>query len=54
MRWQKSGAQAILNLRVLVLSGVWAEAYARVLHTYEVAKVHTEASLSEEPAEMAA
>ena len=54
MRWQKSGAQAILNLRVLVLSGVWAEAYERVLHTYGVAKVHTEASLEEEPADRAA
>lgn len=29
MRWQKSGAQRILNLRVLQLSGVWEAAYAR-------------------------
>jgi hypothetical protein len=29
MRWQKSGAQTILNLRVLLLSGVWSEAYRR-------------------------
>ena len=27
MRWQKAGAQTILNLRVLQLSGVWDEAY---------------------------
>jgi hypothetical protein len=54
MRWEKSGAQAILNLRVLVLSGVWAEAYDRVLHTYAEAKVHTGTSLDEEPAEIAA
>ena len=31
MRWQKSGAQTILNLRVLLLSGVWSEAYRRGL-----------------------
>lgn len=31
MRWQKAGAQLILNLRVLQLSGVWDAAYARVL-----------------------
>jgi hypothetical protein len=54
MRWQKSGAQAILNLRVLLLSGVWAQAYDRVLHTYAEAKVHTEAGSDDEPAEMAA
>jgi hypothetical protein len=34
MRWQKAGAQTILNLRVLQLSGVWDEAYARVLQEY--------------------
>jgi hypothetical protein len=31
MRWKKAGAQAILNLRVLELSGVWDAAYAHVL-----------------------
>lgn len=31
MRWQKAGAQCILQLRVLRLSGVWEEAYRRVL-----------------------
>jgi hypothetical protein len=31
MRWKKAGAQAILNLRVVLLSGVWPEAYQRVL-----------------------
>lgn len=30
MRWQKAGAQTVLNLRILLLSGVWDEAYARV------------------------
>jgi hypothetical protein len=31
MRWKSAGAQTILNLRVLLLSGVWAEAYRWVL-----------------------
>jgi hypothetical protein len=34
MRWQKAGAQTILNLRVLQLSGVWDAAYGRVLQAY--------------------
>jgi hypothetical protein len=39
MRWQKAGAQLILNLRVLQLSGIWDAAYARVLASFEEAKV---------------
>ncbi len=35
MRWHKAGAQTILNLRVLLLSGVWTEAYQRVLTRFE-------------------
>jgi len=31
MRWTKAGAQVILNLRVALLSGVWAQAYRRAL-----------------------
>ncbi len=31
MRWQKAGAQAILNLRVLQLSDAWEDAYQRFL-----------------------
>jgi hypothetical protein len=31
MRWQKVGAQTILTLRVVVLSGVWAAVYERTL-----------------------
>jgi hypothetical protein len=41
MRWQKAGAQTILNLRVLLLSGVWAEAYGKVLNTFENVQVPT-------------
>jgi hypothetical protein len=35
MRWHKAGAQRILNLRVLRISGVWDQAYQRVLHGME-------------------
>jgi len=39
MRWNKAGAQTILNLRVLLLSNVWTEAYGRVLKGLKTAKV---------------
>ena len=39
MRWQKSGAQRILQLRVLRLSCVWDEAYQRVLRGMKQPKV---------------
>ena len=39
MRWQKVGAQRILQLRVLRLSGVWDEAYQRVLRGMKQPKV---------------
>lgn len=41
MRWKKAGAQTILNLRVLLLSGVWTEAYGRVLNKFENVQVPT-------------
>jgi hypothetical protein len=31
MRWQKAGAQTILTLRVVLLSGVWEQVYERIL-----------------------
>jgi hypothetical protein len=44
MRWQRAGAQTILNLRVLQLSGVWDAAYKRVLEKVDEAQVrgHTQ------------
>jgi hypothetical protein len=39
MRWQKAGAQQILNLRVLLLSGVWEAAWTGVLANVEEAQV---------------
>src|SRR5260370_14001246 len=39
MRWQRRGAQTILNLRVLQLSGVWDEAHARALQEFNQPQV---------------
>ncbi len=54
MRWQRTGAQLILNLRVLQLSGVWDAAYARVLASVEEAKVWGQQTAAENAAEIAA
>ena len=42
MRWESTGAQAVLNLRALLLSGVWDQAYQRVLAEVSEAKVRTQ------------
>lgn len=39
MCWKQAGAQTVLNLRVLQLSGVWSAAYERVLHRCEEVQV---------------
>lgn len=39
MRWHKEGAQSILQLRVLRISGVWQQAYQRVLQGIKQPKV---------------
>lgn len=44
MRWQKAGAQCILQLRVLRLSDVWAEAYLRVLRSMKQPKIWGQAA----------
>jgi hypothetical protein len=54
MRWQKAGAQLILNLRVLQLSGVWDAAYARVLASSEEAQVWGQPAAAENAADIAA
>ena len=54
MRWKKAGAQTILNLRVLLLSGVWIEAYQRVLKNIESIKVPTYALPSRKTRQIAA
>jgi hypothetical protein len=44
MRWKKAGANCILQLRVLRLSGVWDEAYRRVLRAIKQPKVWGQAA----------
>jgi hypothetical protein len=41
MRWKKAGAQTILRLRVLLLSGVWQEVYERMLQAPSEVQVRT-------------
>jgi len=41
MRWKKAGAQTILTLRVILLSGVWSEVFAQVLKGFPEVTVRT-------------
>jgi hypothetical protein len=54
MRWQKAGAQTVLDLRVLQLSGVWDQAYGRMLEAFEVVEVRGREAGHENEAENAA
>jgi hypothetical protein len=54
MRWQKAGAQRILQLRVLRLSNVWAAAYERVLRGIKQPIVWGQATKRKLPAKKAA
>jgi hypothetical protein len=44
MRWKREGAQCILNLRVLRVSGVWDQAYRRVLQGMKQPQVRVQAA----------
>jgi hypothetical protein len=54
MRWKREGAQTILNLRVLLLSNVWSDAYRRVLNTFEEVQVPTYARFPQKTPQKAA
>jgi len=54
MRWKQGGAQTILNLRVLQLSGVWNAAYERVLQGFDEAQVRGQTLKHGQKAEKAA
>lgn len=41
MRWKRSGLQIVLNLRMLVLSGVWDAVYSRSLEQRDVLPIRT-------------
>lgn len=46
MRWHKEGAQQVLQLRVLLLSGCWSEVYERTLQPDSEVKVGTPEQLA--------
>lgn len=50
MRWKRAGAQVILDLRVLLLSGVWDATYQRVLRDREQPQVRTQCTLAKQRA----
>jgi hypothetical protein len=54
MRWTKAGAQIILDLRVVLLSGVWGEVYRDVLKTYTYRELRTPDQNVEVPRQTAA
>jgi hypothetical protein len=54
MRWSKAGAQTILNLRVILLSGVWSSVYRGMLASPHAAAVKTYAPTPEQPQKIAA
>jgi hypothetical protein len=41
MRWTGQGAQTILNLRVLLLSGLWDDVYAAAINSYNETPIRT-------------
>jgi hypothetical protein len=43
MRWKKAGAQTILTLRAILLRGIWAGVFERILQAYSQVKVRTPA-----------
>jgi len=54
MRWKKAGAQTILTLRVILLSGVWEQVYQRTLEGHCEVKVRTPDQLRHPMAKKAA
>jgi hypothetical protein len=54
MRWTRPGAQAILNLRVLQLSGVWQAVYTAVLERFDEPQVRGQAVSKTRPIRIAA
>jgi hypothetical protein len=54
MRWKMPGAQTILNLRVMLLSGVWSEGFQRVLKKFKSVQVPSYAMPSKQKLKIAA
>ena len=54
MRWMKQGAQTILNLRVVLLSGIWQPVYRKLLDTHDANDLRTYGPLPTTPTRQAA
>lgn len=54
MRWHKDGAQRILTLRVILLSGVWTEVYEQTLRGHSDVQVRTPEQLDRSAAKKTA
>ena len=54
MRWTKPGARPILALRVIRLSGVWQEVYAKTLEVVSEVQVRTPEPFTSSDGEIAA
>ena len=54
MRWMKRGAQTILNLRVVLLSGIWQPLYHTLLQAHSAQNVRTYGPLPKIPTRQAA
>ena len=54
MRWSLSGAQTILNLRVILLSGIWDEVYQAAVEDYPDLPNRTPTNCTPSPAHIAA
>jgi hypothetical protein len=54
MHWHKDGAQKVLQLRVIWLSGVWSQVYERAVKAYSEVQVGTPDHLADPAAEKAA
>jgi len=49
MRWTKAGAEVILDLRVMLLSGLWTKAYRRILNVRSDCEFRTPERADREP-----
>jgi len=54
MRWSKAGAQPILDLRVVLLSGTWAATYREHLRSLHNPRIETHGTLPHETLQIAA
>lgn len=54
MAWTHEGAQTILNLRVILLSGIWDEVYAAAIHSKNPLKLRPHSNHNIHPAATAA